>query len=537
MQFSLRFYTKTVTNNDFHNRGTATLTKDNRKKPGRPIQALVFAVLVLLFQPVFAEVPAAPAMTLYEFAGDANIPYYNADLFARSGKKKVAGKLAQGSWVVPCLVIHHGKPLTDSDGTPYVGFEILFDSNKANAASAKRQLDKIASRDDLVVQNHHCDTNVKYVLNAKRLVNRTKQPFFAPKGHGGASTSAENDYDEIVREFHNSSQCEKANRLLTGRRDALSDAWEKFIHKNRRKWPQESLDKAKHLDYVMRTAIYEGHIGRGCSAYGACERNIIALSIRNRAIGQCNAARGCNYEGDFKGVSSAVSQYNIWDDYLTQTSGLTSCFLRTDLADTPPYTKLQAMYAQSVADISSILFEPEDKLQTVFIDADSTTLTSLRHYYHPPAMGACFPNHEAVEFITAAAAGRNGDYILLVNQRIKVDEEQDDGYRFRDFRYSLADGADKVAVTDTYNGFVIDGRKVSLKKSTRCTPYGVSDKCRFNKVERYRKTPFWLNSGKLVEFKCRIHDQGESCSGEAQLENVDIGGSCDIEMMPVVGVK
>jgi len=33
----------------------------------------------------------------------------------------------------------------------------------------------------------------------------------------------------------------------------------------------------------MRTAIYEGHLDRGCNAYGACERNIIALSIRNRA--------------------------------------------------------------------------------------------------------------------------------------------------------------------------------------------------------------------------------------------------------------
>ncbi|OOZ42801.1 hypothetical protein [Solemya elarraichensis gill symbiont] len=501
------------------------------------MQILAFAVLVLLLQPTFAEVPAAPAMTLYQLAGDAKISYYKKDQFARSGKKKVAGSLAQGSWVVPCLVIHNDKPLTASDGTPYVGFEILFDANKATATSTKRKMDKIASREGLMVQNHHCDGKVKYVMNAKRLVNRTKQPFFAPKGRGGTSTSAENDYDEIVRAFHNSSQCEKANRRLTGRRDSLADAWEKFIHKNRRKWSSDNLNKAKHLDYVMRTAIYEGHIGRGCSAYGACERNIIALSIRNRVIGQCSSAQGCGFEGDFQGAASAVSQYNIWDAYLTQTSGLTSCFLRTDLADEAPFTKLQTMYSQSVGDISSILFDSEEALQERFVVADSSALTSLRHYYHPPAMGACFPKHDAVEFITAAAAGRDGDYILLVNQRIKDDKEQDDGYRFRSFRVKLEDGADKVSITDPYKSFVIDGRKVSLKKPTRCTPYGVSGKCRFNNVERYRKTPFWLNSGKLVEFKCRIRDQGASCTQEAQLKNVGVGGSCDIEMMPVVGVR
>ncbi|MFN8642775.1 MAG: hypothetical protein U0802_14405 [Candidatus Binatia bacterium] len=75
----------------------------------------------------------------------------------------------------------------------------------------------------------------------------------------------------------------------------------------------------------MRTALYEGHIGRGCSAYGACERNVIALSIRNRAVERCLAGQGCRQAGDFEGVSSAVAQYNIWDEYLTQTTGPASC--------------------------------------------------------------------------------------------------------------------------------------------------------------------------------------------------------------------
>ena len=116
----------------------------------------------------------------------------------------------------------------------------------------------------------------------------------------------------------------------------------------------------------MRTAIYEGHVGRGCNAYGACERNIIALSIRNRAVGQCQRGRGCGFPGDFQGASSSVSQYNIWDEYLTQISGLTSCFLRPDLAEQDYYRKIQAMYAQSVGDVERILYGNEGDLREIF---------------------------------------------------------------------------------------------------------------------------------------------------------------------------
>ncbi len=56
----------------------------------------------------------------------------------------------------------------------------------------------------------------------------------------------------------------------------------------------------------MRTALYEGHIGRGCTAYGACERNIVALSIRNRALRPVPSRQGCRFPGDFQGVSSTV---------------------------------------------------------------------------------------------------------------------------------------------------------------------------------------------------------------------------------------
>ena len=121
-------------------------------------------------------------------------------------------------------------------------------------------------------------------------------------------------------------------------------------------WPRQDLARARHLDFTMRTALFEGHLGRGCNAYGACERNIVALSIRNRALERCFDREGCEAPGDFVGVASTVSQYNIWDEYLTQISGLTACYLRDDLATQPYYAKLQAMYAQNVGDVQRILF-------------------------------------------------------------------------------------------------------------------------------------------------------------------------------------
>lgn len=499
--------------------------------------SIVFTAVLSVTQACVAAVPAAPVMSLYRFNGDLDTPYYTVESFEKSGTKKAAGYLAQGSRVIPCVVVRNGKALTDKNGTPYVGFEVVMDAKKANASSAGKLLNKVAEREGKMVANHHCGSGNRFVINAKRLINRQKPPFFDPAGKGKKNPGGINTIDNIVRAFHNSSQCKTANKKLTGRRAALSNAWSGFIAKNQGKWTKSELNKAKHLDYAMRTAIYEGHIGRGCSAYGACERNIILLSIRNRAYGQCLSRQGCNYEGDIQGASSSVSQYNIWDEYLTQTSGLTACFLRTDLADQEPYSKLQAMYSQTVPDASKILFGASGDLDEIFQGVSDNNIRSLRHYYHPPAMGACYPQHDRVEYISAAVAKKGNDHILIANKRIKVDGKSNGDYKFRDFIVSLGEGVDRVNISDTYKGFSIDGRKVSLKKSTRCTPYGVSKGCKFNNIGRYRKTPFWLNSGKTAAFTCNILASGDSCSAPQSQQSVTVGGACDIEMMPVSGVK
>lgn len=495
--------------------------------------------LLCLASPLWAGIPATPVMTLYQFNGGEGIPYYDVDSFALMGSKaKPAGELAQGSAVIPCLVIRDGQPLTDRSGTPYVGFEVVMDARRGSPDSAAKLQAAWAARDAKIVPNHHCKGLVEHVINVRRLMSRQKTPFFDPPPSAlvGDTSSGASELDTIVRAFHNSSQCAEANLDLVGRRDALGQAWGNFMAEERGRWSDQSLAQAKHLDFVMRTAIYEGHIDRGCSAYGACERNIIVLSIRNRARGQCLERQGCRFPGDFQGASSMVSQYNIWDEYLTQISGLTACFLRDDLAQQAPYAKLRMMYGQSVGDAERILYGSDAELQKVFRGNGLEDLLAMRHYYHAPAMGECYPTHDRIEYMTGAVARNGQDFALIANTRIKVDDKTEDGYYFRIFVVKKDEGRDITSVDDRYPGFVVDGRKVQLKTPSRCLPYGVPRGCRFDEVNRYRRTPPWLTAGKPLELRCRILDTGSQCSNVPTKKTAKVGGQCDVEMRPVTGV-
>ncbi len=434
-------------------------------------------------------------------------------------------------------MIRDGEPLTDSSGTPYVGFDIVVDTRKATRASTEQFRSAVARRQSTTVANHHCGSRVKYVIDARNLYPLTKAPFFDPPPSGRRrAAGGKGDLDEIVRAFHNSEACEQANRSLIGRRDALDRAWERFGAVGRGGWPASSLAQARHLDYAMRTALFEGHLDRGCNAYGACERDIVALSIRNRGKELCLSGQGCSRPGDFEGVASKVSQYNIWDEYLTQVSGLTSCFLRTDL-DGTYYDKIRAMYEQSVGDVQRILFGDDTDLREIFPGESLSDLKALRHYYHAPAMGKCFPNDPRVEYISAAVARKGSDYALLVNTRIRADAPKDGGYLFRDFSVKEADDRDVTSVVDRYPGFVVDGRKVDLKGSSGCAPYGIPPGCRFKDIRRYRRTPSWLSGGRPLEISCRVRARSAACQGPETLETVRVGETCDTQMRPVAGIR
>lgn len=499
-----------------------------------------FSALALLMScNLLAAIPATPVMTVYKFNGPMDVPYYDADRFATAGTSAGrAGTLVQGTSLIPCLVLRAGEPLTDSDGTPYVGFEVVVDPRTATADATEVFKRAVAKRQELMVRNHHCSASVRHVINVRELYALEKAPFFDPPRPSGRqkASGGSSELDRIVREFHHSDECAAVNHNLTRRRQALAQAWETFSARRSDLGATATLARAKHLDYVLRTAIYEGHLGRGCNAYGACERNVIALSIRNRAIGQCQRGQGCNFAGDFQGAASAPAQYNIWDEYLTQISGLTACYLRSDLAETERYAKLQAMYAQSVADAEQILYGGEAGLKTVFPDNSLSDLTSTRHYYHAPAMGQCFPNHDRVEYMSGAIARNDDDFALIANTRIEVGSKSGSGYAFKLFRVTAEPDRDVVRIEDRYSGFLVDARKVSLKPSASCPPYGIPSGCRSAGTGRYRKVPNWLYDGDPVELHCRIQDRGETCQESGTRREVSVGGVCDKEMRPVARV-
>lgn len=508
------------------------------------IRALLISLLFVVSPVTLARIPATPVMSIYQFNGPQAIPYYSVESFVRQGPASPAGSLAQGAAVIPCLVIRDGEPLTDEQGTPYVGFEIVVDPRNATSASAARFRAVVAERDGLMVDNHHCPRGIRYVVNVRKLYALGKPPFFVSEmgAAGRDSGTGQSELDRLVRAFHQSSQCDQANRRLMGRRAALERGWDDFIAAQDGRWSRDSLTRAKHLDYAMRTALFEGHLDRGCSAYGACERSVVVLSIRNRARGSCLRHQACRFPGDFQGVSSAVSQYNIWDEYLTQVSGLTSCFLRDGLGagsdrHADLFRRLQAMYTQGVGDAEAILFGSDADLRRIFPGSSLPELTSLRHYYHPPAMGKCFPNHARVEYMSGAVARNGGDFALVANTRIEVGRKVGEGYLFREFLFEPQGNRDRVTIRDNYPGFVVDGRKVELRQPARCPPYGTPSGCRFSEIGRYRRTPSWLSDGRPLAVSCRIADRGADCRGPGRETETQVGGVCDIEMQPVAGVR
>ena len=71
-------------------------------------------LLALLVPSRATAIPATPLMTVYEFNGPLEIPYYEIETFQRSGTSSSrTGTLTQGTSVIPCLVVRGGQPLTE----------------------------------------------------------------------------------------------------------------------------------------------------------------------------------------------------------------------------------------------------------------------------------------------------------------------------------------------------------------------------------------------------------------------------------------
>jgi hypothetical protein len=526
--------------------GFRRMSPTRTKRLGHPpvlagsTRGLAFILVGLCAEAAWA-VPAAPIMTPYRFNTRRATPYYSTVSVMSQKTPKRVGVIEQGTPLVPCVPLVNGQALHSSSGTPYVGFSVLLDIKKATAQSLELLGKRRLEQSRLQVLNHHCPALPKHVLKLKTLILAKSALVIEPPLSDLPSkkkvllgkTSA---LEDVVRAFHASSQCVMAQSSLLDRRLSLKSAWSSFAKAHAAVVDKAKMSRARSLDMVLRTSLFEGHLDRGCSAYGACERNIIALSIRNRALGRCAAWQGCREKGDFEGVATSISQYNIWDIYPTQVSSLTGCFLRKELSRDPHYAKLQNMAAQSLGDLEAILFGDETRIAGLFPDNAMRQLKRLRHYYHPPAMGKCFPQHPRVEYISGAVARSGSNYVLIGNSRVSIGLKKTQGYLFKSFKWKSQARDDKIEIVDDFPTFYLDPSDVSLRQSRACTPYGVLPGCKFESIGRYRKPPYWAKSGKTLRLKCRVNSADASCAAPMTLSEVEVGGVCDVDMQPISGV-
>ena len=181
--------------------------------------------------------------------------------------------------------------------------------------------------------------------------------------------------------------------------------------------------------------------------------------------------------------------------------------------------------------------DTDDDLSALFSNTPPAQSKRLRHYYHPPAMGKCFPGHERIEYMSGAIARNGSNFALVANTRVEVGRKRDGGYEFESVSIEPLARRDVVSTRNDYPGFLLDPRKVSLRRASRCRPYGTPRGCRFDEVGRHRKVPSWLTAGKPIELTCRMTTRGDSCTEAPRMERATVGGVCDVEMQPVAGVR
>lgn len=496
-------------------------------------------LVLLVCEQLTAAIPAAPVLTLYRANGPLNTPYYDVDRFMRTGTPARSGTLAQGTSVVPCLIVRDGKPVTNKRGRPYIGFEIVVDPKTATRRSTLKFKRAHAQRKSLKVNHHHCGQGVRYVADIRHFYDLDNAPFFDPPRRGSVPPAKGiTPVDQIVREFHASPHCDQANRKLLGRREALAKAWERFINERRGRQDPTVLEQAKHLDYGMRTALFEGQLDGGCTAYAGCARSIVALTLRNRAHEMCRQREGCRFPGDVQGVASNPSIHPTWDRYPTQVSGVTSCYLRADLAEHPYYHRLQAAYGQIVTDAETILFGERDDLAQVFPSNPLNDLLNTRHYYHAPSQDKCFPGTENLAFIRGAVARYGNSLALITDMRVQIGQRNADGFLFQELEIEARADGDRTRLNDGYRGFALDPRYVRPQPLEGCLPYGVPPLCERDTVTRHRILPEWVSKGRPLGIQCHTQDLGQSCASPAGSKRVDVevGGDCDTRMRPIAEV-
>ncbi len=565
-------------------------------------RAPVAAALVLVGSftgPLMAQaadgLPAPPVMSVYKWAAALKLPVYSVDRLPVGGTKpKPAGYIVQGTKVLPCVVKRGGQPIPNARARPFVGYEVLYEETDTDRldrqalarhqAALPSRLTALRTRVDKLAKtvqpSHDCPRGYSGpVINARWLlkIDRAPPAFREPAQDtpdSRADTSARvhssrqgsGTVRELANIFHDSQYCSAVNQHVHGRRARMLAQWDNFVKLVGTTNPglEPSARLAAHADVVARTATFEGDLAHGCSAHGLCEIDLITLSVKNRAEhARCaNGDRqfGCRFQGDYARVAASVTQYNIWDRLFTMKDSITSCYLRRDLQPGASagrvwrdhygqpsddagarYQKEQARFTAAFERAELILSTPRRSLTRLFAADDKRDILELLHYYHPPAMGKCFPQEPRQEYMSGAYIKRGDAFFLLLGERSLIGRSRRDPVLGAAYELSLArlgadaSGLERVLLTTPMPGVLVASSRVAFGTPKRCTAYGVEPNCSFDKVRRYRRTPPWLSSGRAARVTCKSVPNGpKTCATPATGgHSVTLGGRCSIDFMPM----
>jgi hypothetical protein len=257
--------------------------------------------------------------------------------------------------------------------------------------------------------------------------------------------------DQALRQFHDTI-CTAPGQD----QNALLMKWKKFIESKTDEHSRQIALNAQHVDIVTRTVMGESQrqeamLGpeslqerrkRAFHPFAeSCQGDIIALSIRNRAYAGKNSRKlfGLSYPGDFTGVASSPSQFNLWLPAEVERDNfrITSCFYSSQESYVSAANKRHQAYGtwrsiyertarrmpkvlglndNSAADQDSSYLSglfAADRDSPGSTDEKQKRLLSFTHYYHPGGL----PKGDAQEETDSHRSGKvkNGIVKFIYN--------------------------------------------------------------------------------------------------------------------------
>ena len=201
--------------------------------------------------------------------------------------------------------------------------------------------------------------------------------------------------------------------------------------------------------------------------------------------------QGCRFPGDFQGAASSVTQYNIWDEYLTQISGLTSCFLRPDLAEDATTTpRSRPCTRRTSGTWSAILYGSEADLREIFPGTPARGSDLDASLLPRPSHGQVLPQpRPGGVHVGCGGAQRGGDFALIADTRIQVGAKAGERLQLQGVPVRRGAQGRRHPHPGQLSGLLVDARKVSLRPPGSCPPYGIPSGCRFEQRRALPQDP------------------------------------------------